>query len=82
LTLPAGRVVLYVREGCHLCDEFLLDLSLDLGPDWTGVELRDVDQVETLAARYGLRVPVLEVGGVVACEGRYDAARVRRALGV
>jgi hypothetical protein len=82
VTLPASRVVLYVREACHLCDEFLLDLSVDLGPDWTGVELRDVDQVEALAARYGLRVPVLEVGGVVACEGRYDSARVRRALGV
>ncbi len=82
MTWPAGRVVLYVREGCHLCDEFLLDLSLDLGPGGMGLEVTDVDREEALAARYGLRVPVLEVGGTVACEGRYDSARVRSALGV
>ena len=25
-------LVLYVREGCHLCDQFLMELSLELGP--------------------------------------------------
>lgn len=82
MTHPAGRVVLYVREGCHLCDEFLLGLSLDLGPGWAGLEVTDVDTDDALAVRYGLRVPVLEVAGEVACEGLYDSGRVRRALGV
>ncbi len=82
MTSPAGRVVLYAREGCHLCDEFLLSLSLDLGPAWSVVEVKDVDADEALATRYGLRVPVLEVAGAVACEGRYDSDRVRRALGL
>ena len=40
----------------------------------------DVDADPALAARYGLRVPVLEQGGAVICEGRYDRDRVRRAL--
>jgi hypothetical protein len=76
------RVVLYVREGCHLCEQFLVDLSLDLGPGHERLEVVDVEREPGLAALYGLRVPVLEVAGEVACEGRYDAPRVQRALQV
>ncbi len=75
-------VVLYVREGCHLCDDFLVDLSLEMGATYCDLSVVDVDRDAGLAARYGLRVPVLEVAGEVTCEGRYDAARVRRALQV
>jgi len=71
---------LYVREGCHLCDTFLLDLSLDLGPASPAVALVDVDADPDLATRFGLRVPVLEVAGEIVCEARYDPARVRQAL--
>jgi hypothetical protein len=74
--------VLYVREGCHLCEQFLLDLSLDhpaLGASLTTV---DVDSDAGLAARYGLRVPVLEHAERVVCEGVYDAPRVAAALGL
>jgi hypothetical protein len=74
--------VLYVREGCHLCEQFLLELSLDLGPAVEALRIADVDQDAELAARFGLRVPVLEAAGTVLCEGVYDAARVRAALQV
>ena len=74
--------VLYVREGCHLCEQFLLELSLDLGPAVEVVPVVDVDQDADLAIRFGLRVPVLEAGGTVLCEGVYDAPRVRQALQV
>ncbi len=76
------RIVLYVRDGCHLCDEFQVGLALDLGPKYDCVEVVDVDSDPALAVRFGLRVPVLEVAGTVGCEGRYDAAQVRRALRV
>lgn len=75
-------VVLYVREGCHLCDEFLLELSFDLGADFGLLRVRDVDRDDELASRYGRRVPVLEARGEVLCEGIYDRARVREALRV
>jgi hypothetical protein len=78
----AAGVILYVREGCHLCDDFLVGLSLEMGPAHGDLAVVDVDRDPGLAARYGLRVPVLEVAGEVACEGRYDAPRVRRALQV
>lgn len=73
---------LYVRDGCHLCEDFLLQLSLDLGASRDGPAVVDVDREPDLAARYGLRVPVLEAAGEVVCEGRYDSKRVREALGL
>jgi hypothetical protein len=79
--LPA-RLVLYVREGCHLCEQFLLELSLDLGPGMERLDVRDVDRDVELAVRFGLRVPVLELDGTVVCEGVYDGAGVRGALGL
>jgi hypothetical protein len=74
--------VLYVRDGCHLCEQFLLELSLDLGPAVEVLQVVDVDRDADLAVRFGLRVPVLEAGGLLLCEGVYDAARVRQALQV
>ncbi|MFO1407224.1 MAG: glutaredoxin family protein [Steroidobacteraceae bacterium] len=74
--------VLYVRDGCHLCDDFLIALELDLGPAAAGVPVLDVDRDPDLAMRYGSRVPVLASGGAVICEGRYDRARVLAALQV
>ena len=79
--LPEG-LVLYVRQGCHLCDHFLLELSLEFGPAIEYLPVLDVDQDADLAARFGLRVPVLELAGEVICEGVYDGPGVRRALGV
>jgi len=74
--------VLYVRDGCHLCEQFLVELSVDLGPDVEHLRLLDVDGDTDLAVRFGLRVPVLELDGAVLCEGVYEGARVRAALGV
>jgi hypothetical protein len=75
-------LTLYVREGCHLCDEFLVELAQDLGPAGDALVVRDVDTDPGLAARYGTRLPVLEAGGTVVCEGRYDRAKVLAALRV
>ncbi len=82
MTGAPTTLVLYVREGCHLCEQFLLDLSLDLHLPADEVALVDVDLDPDSALRFGLRVPVLEIAGEVVCEGCYDASRVRRALRV
>ena len=75
-------LVLYVREGCHLCEHFLVELSVDLGPAVEQLKVLDVDRDADLAVRFGLRVPVLEFDGDVLCEAVYDGPRVRLALGV
>lgn len=78
----AGELVLYVREGCHLCEQFLVELSIEMGPAVERVRIVDVDRDVELAVRYGLRVPVLEARGAVLCEGAYDPRPVRAALQV
>jgi ABC-type uncharacterized transport system ATPase subunit len=82
VTRERTALVLYVREGCHLCDQFLVELTVDLGAGIEQLRVRDVDHDAELASRFGLRVPVLEAEGEVLCEGVYDAARVREALRV
>jgi glutaredoxin len=66
--------VLYSRRGCHLC-EAAEDIVLVLRPETAVV---DVDRDATARARFDLRVPVLEIDGVVAMEGRFDEAVVAR----
>jgi hypothetical protein len=75
-------LVLYVRAGCHLCEQFLLDLTLDVPSLEATLRTVDVDTDPGLAAAYGLRVPVLAAAGQVVCEGRYDRPRVVAALGL
>lgn len=80
MTDAAVGLVLYVREGCHLCEQFLLELSLEIGPAIELLAVVDVDGDPELAVRYGLRVPVLALGPEPLCEGVLDAARLREAL--
>jgi hypothetical protein len=82
VTGHSSGAVVYVREGCHLCDMFLVDLAQDMGPAYESLTVIDVDSDPALAVEFGLRVPVLTVAGRVVCEGRYESPRVRGALRV
>ena len=82
MTSAALSLALYVRDGCHLCDEFLLDFSLDHPGLLDTLATHDVDAEPALVWEFGLRVPVLTVDGHVACEGRYDRDKVAAALGL
>jgi glutaredoxin len=75
------NVVLYTRDGCHLCDEarqMLLSLQEPAG----GFELREID-IETdddLHARFLERIPVVEVDGAIVAELDVDPAVLHAAL--
>ncbi|HWJ06079.1 MAG TPA: glutaredoxin family protein [Steroidobacteraceae bacterium] len=75
-------LVLYLRQGCHLCEQFLVEFSLDFPARFASLRTADVDADPGLALDYGLRVPVLAVGGTVVCEGLYDRGKVEAALGL
>lgn len=62
------RVVLFTRRGCHLCEQ-VEDLLGCLCPQAVIV---DVDACPEDAARYGLRVPVLNVDGADVLDGKID----------
>ena len=55
------RPVLYVRRGCHLCEDASVLLGDMLGADgWDEV---DIEADDDLLVRYAHRIPVLAVDG-------------------
>jgi glutaredoxin len=68
----SGRVVLYSKPGCHLCDD-----ARGLLDGW-GVAYEVVDS----NPRYELRVPVVELDGRLIAEAPIDEKVLARALGV
>ena len=65
--IPAmPRATLYVREGCHLCEEASVLLDEMLGTDgWDAVDIASDDD---LLVRYAHRIPVLVVDGAERAE--------------
>ena len=55
------RPTLYVRDGCHLCEEAGVLLDDMLGSD--GWDAIDIETDDDLLLRYAHRIPVLVVGG-------------------
>jgi len=60
--LKPARLVLYERDGCHLCEEARVLLDEMLTPD--GYARVDIDTDDALVLRYGFRIPVIGLDGV------------------
>jgi glutaredoxin-like protein DUF836 len=75
-------LVLYGRDGCHLCDEAREAIQL-LRRDLPGFELREVDieSDDRLLAAYLERIPVVELEGEIVSELVLDTSAVRAKLG-
>jgi glutaredoxin len=74
-----GRLVVYTREGCHLCDDaksILAAYSEYLPP----IEDVDIDNDADLRARFGDHVPVVEIDGKVRFRGRINEVLLRRLM--
>lgn len=68
------NVVLYTRQGCHLCDEARAVLERHgLSP-----RLVDIDADPLLRERYNECVPVVEVDGCERFRGRVNEVLLRR----
>lgn len=56
------RLVLYERDGCHLCDEVRVLLDEMIGIDrYARV---DIEADDDLVVRYGFRIPVIALDGL------------------
>jgi len=74
-------VVVYSRPGCHLCEEALEKLIALHGEGYRfALHEIDIESDELLHRRLLERIPVVEVGGVVASELILDEAAVRARL--
>ncbi|MFD1716454.1 glutaredoxin family protein [Georgenia deserti] len=74
------RVVLYGRDGCHLCDRARATLErvrAETGESYVEI---DVDSDDDLRERYGELVPVVTVDGTQQGYWRIEADRVKAAL--
>jgi len=72
------EIVLYERDGCHLCDAAAAVLDEVLG---SGRYRRvDIDASDDLVVRYGFRVPVVAVGGHDRLEAPIHPDELRRML--
>jgi len=81
LALAAPRdVTMYMREGCHLCEEAKSTMAPVLAAVGARLQEVDIDDDPILLARYTNDVPVIFVGTQFFTQHRVDAARLRRHL--
>lgn len=77
----AGReVVLYTRQGCHLCDDAYEVLARVRRRHPFALRVVDVDGDAELARQYGECVPVVTIDGRVHFRGRVNAVLLARQL--
>ena len=73
-------VTLYGKPGCHLCEEARAAVAAAARDRRFELRELDVSADPRLNARYGERIPVVEVDGVEVAELHVDAAGLRGAL--
>ena len=79
--MSVRQVLLYTRQGCHLCEEARQGL-LAMRGESIRFELHEID-IESdpeLHRRLLERIPVVEVDGTPVCELLFDADAVRARL--
>lgn len=69
-------LTVYSREYCHLCHDMVAALEAIQPRYGFQLEIVDVDEDESLEARYGELVPVLVAGGEQLCHYHLDLAVV------
>ena len=74
------RVLILVRDGCHLCEEAVAVVDAVCAETRTEYALRDVDADPELQQRYTDQVPVTFVDGRQHDVWRVDPDRLRAAL--
>lgn len=81
LALAAPRdVTMYMREGCHLCEEAKAAMAPVLAALGACLQEVDIDDDPILRARYTNDVPVIFIGSQFFAQHRLDPARLRRHL--
>jgi redox-sensing transcriptional repressor len=77
---PPIEVVVFLRDGCHLCADALADLDALRAQESFSVRTVDIERDDRLHARYLERIPVVAVAGEELCDFAVDAERVLDAV--
>ncbi|RIK80680.1 MAG: hypothetical protein DCC67_09120 [Planctomycetota bacterium] len=70
------KVILYTRQGCHLCE----DAEKLLREHGATPDLIDIDADPALREQFNVCVPVVEIDGRIRFRGRVDPLLLRRLL--
>ncbi len=79
-SLPHLRVVLYTRNGCHLCETAHEELTQAQQRYGFQLDSVDIDADSELVANYGEQVPVVAVDGEVRFRGQVNRVLLERLL--
>ncbi|MGH2540295.1 MAG: glutaredoxin family protein [Actinomycetota bacterium] len=71
--MPPTKVVLYSRPGCHLCDEAREVVLAERDRTPFDLEEVDIETDDALLRDYGVRIPVVTIGGAEVFEYTVDA---------
>ena len=80
MSTDSPELILYFREGCHLCEDMEQQLHELLDKDAYRLRRVDIDEVPALRTRYNSLVPVLSLDGRQLCEHFLDLKTVTEAL--
>jgi glutaredoxin len=73
-------MVLYTRQGCHLCEDALQSLEAARLRHGFRLSIVDVDSDPQLVHEYGEQVPVVTVAGKVRFRGQVNPVLLERLL--
>jgi hypothetical protein len=74
------RVVMYTRQGCHLCETAWGQLEVARRRYGFALAAQDVDSDPALAAAYGDCVPVVTINGKLRFRGAVNPVLLERLL--
>lgn len=72
-------LTLYMRRGCHLCEDMQQQLGELLEPGSVSITLIDIDKDDALKTRFNEWVPVLMHGEQEICHHFLDLKALRQA---
>ena len=79
--MTATALVLYTREGCHLCEDMLAQLNeFSQSLNFT-LSVIDIDETPALRQRYNDAVPLLLAGDREICRHFLDLKSLQAAIG-
>jgi glutaredoxin len=79
-TRRPARVILYTRQGCHLCEDAWETLRQQQAYFDFSLEVIDIDSDPALARSYGECVPVVSVNGKERFRGSVNRVLLKRLL--
>ena len=74
-------LTVFVRSGCHLCDDMLVALDEYRSGQDFDLEVIDILGKAELEARYGSRIPVLKAGDEEVCYYFLDETALQQYFG-